>query len=45
LPYGQRLIADVLNRTDTAMRQEHCFLATELALKAEALATRVELDK
>lgn len=45
LPYGQRLIADVLNRTETAMRQEHCFLATELALKAEAMATRVELDK
>jgi predicted dehydrogenase len=45
LPYGQRLIADVLNRTDTAMRQEHCFLATELALKAEAMATRVELAK
>ena len=45
LPYGQRLIADVLDRTDTAMRQEHCFLATELALKAEAMATRVELAK
>jgi predicted dehydrogenase len=43
LPYGGRLIADVLNRTDTAMRQEHCFLATELALKAEAMATRVDL--
>ena len=43
LPYGPRLIADVLNRTDTAMRQEHCFLATELALKAEAMATRVDL--
>jgi hypothetical protein len=45
LPYGQRLIADVLNRTETAMRQAHCFLATELALQAEAMATRVELDK
>ena len=41
LPYGPRLIADVLNRTETAMPQAHCFLATELALKAEALATRV----
>jgi len=43
LPYGPRLVADVLNRTQTAMRQEHCFLATELALKAEAMATRVDL--
>jgi predicted dehydrogenase len=41
LPYGTRLIQDVLNRTETAMSQAHCFLATELALKAEALATRV----
>jgi predicted dehydrogenase len=45
LPYGPRLIDDVLNRTQTAMRQEHCFLATELALKAEAMATRLELSK
>ena len=41
LPYGPRLLQDVLNRTETAMTQAHCFLATELALKAEALATRV----
>ncbi len=41
LPYGPRLMQDILNRTDTAMTQAHCFLATELALKAEALATRV----
>jgi hypothetical protein len=39
------LIDDVLNRTQTAMRQEHCFLATELALKAEAMATPLELSK
>ena len=45
LPYGRRLIDDVLNRTQTAMRQEHCFLATELALKAEAMAVRVELSE
>jgi predicted dehydrogenase len=44
LPYSGRLIADVLNRTETAMRQEHCFLATELALKAEAMATRLEIS-
>ena len=41
LPYGPRLIQDILNRTETAMTQAHCFLATELALKAEAMATRV----
>jgi hypothetical protein len=31
----------VLDRTETAMTQAHCFLATELALKAEAMAVRV----
>ena len=41
LPYGPRLIQDVLNRTETAMSQQHCFLATELALKAEAMAVRL----
>ena len=41
LPYGRRLIADVLDRSETAMRQAHCYLATELALKAEAKAVRV----
>jgi predicted dehydrogenase len=35
LPYGRQLVDDVLNRTDTAMPQEHCFLAMELALRAE----------
>lgn len=38
LPYGRLLVDDVLNRTETAMSQEHCFLATELALKAQAQA-------
>ncbi len=41
LPYGPNLIADVLNRTETAMTQAHCFLATELALKAEAMAQKL----
>ena len=41
LPYGPRLMADVLDRTETAMPQAHCFLATELALKAEAMAVRI----
>ncbi len=43
LPYGGQLIADVLDRTETAMTQAHCFLATELALLAEAKAVRVDL--
>ena len=34
LDYGERLRDDVLNRTETAMPQEHCFLAMELALEA-----------
>lgn len=41
LPYGPNLIADVLNRTETAMPQAHCFLATELALTAEAMAHKL----
>lgn len=38
LPYGPQLVADVLNRTETAMTQEHCFHATELILHAQAQA-------
>ena len=38
LPYGRQLIDDVINRTETAMSQEHCFLATQLALEAQKLA-------
>jgi hypothetical protein len=38
LPYGPRLLDDIRNRTETAMSQAHCFLATELALRAEAQA-------
>jgi predicted dehydrogenase len=41
LPYGHQLVDDVLNRTETAMSQEHCFLATELALKAQKQAQNV----
>jgi len=32
----------VLNRTETAMTQAHCFLATELILKAQAQARRID---
>lgn len=41
LPYGQQFVSDILNRTETAMSQAHCFLASELALHAEAGAQRL----
>jgi hypothetical protein len=40
-PYGVQLVDDVLNRTQTAMSQEHCFLASELAIKAQLQASRL----
>ncbi len=43
LPYGRQLVDDVLNRTETAMPQAHCFLTMELALKAQAQAERIKL--
>jgi predicted dehydrogenase len=42
LPYGERLVDDVVNRTETAMPQAQCFLAMELALQAEKQARRVD---
>ena len=41
LPYGEQLVSDVVNRTETAMTQDHCFLATELALTAQKIAHRL----
>lgn len=43
LPYGTQLVDDILNRTETAMTQDHCFLATELALKAQKNAKIVNI--
>jgi predicted dehydrogenase len=43
LPYGEQLVSDVLNRTETAMSQQHCFRATELMLKAQKQAQRLSL--
>lgn len=43
LPYGRQLVDDVVDRTETAMSQAHCFLATELMLKAQANAQRVNV--
>ncbi len=45
LPFGEQLVNDVVNRTETAMKQEHCFLATELALKAQSQAERIDFKK
>ncbi len=45
LPFGKLLVDDVVNRTETAMPQEHCFLATELALKAQQKAQKLNLNK
>lgn len=36
--YGRQLVADILDRTETAMSQAHCFKAMELALRAQTLA-------
>jgi predicted dehydrogenase len=41
LPYYQRLIADVFERTESAMAQTHCFKVCALALAAQAGAVRL----
>jgi predicted dehydrogenase len=45
LLYGEQLVNDILNRTETAMTQDHCFLATELALIAQRDARPLVLKK
>lgn len=45
LPYGEQLMNDIVNRTETAMSQQHCFLATELALKAQHQAQKLTFVK
>jgi len=37
-PFYGRLILDVLNRTEHAMTQQHCFTAAELSMQAQAVA-------
>jgi predicted dehydrogenase len=44
LTYGEQLVDDVLNRTETAMPQAHCFLAMELAILAEKNAQKLSLN-
>ncbi len=41
-PFFGRLIRDCLDRTETAMTQEHAFLAAELCLRAQAQARRID---
>ena len=41
MPFGSQLVHDIVNRTETALPQAHCFLAMELALTAQAMATRL----
>ena len=43
LPYGRQIVSDILDRTETAMTQAHCFLAMQLVLEAQdkALAPRL----
>jgi len=43
LPFGELFVNDVVNRTETAMSQAHCFLATEIALKAQKNAQVIPL--
>jgi predicted dehydrogenase len=40
LPFGTQMVDDVLNRTNTAMSQEHCFLTMEMALRAQKMAVK-----
>jgi len=42
-PYGEHLVNDVVHRTETAMTQEHCFLATELALTGQKMAHKINV--
>jgi predicted dehydrogenase len=41
LSFGRLFLADIVNRTETAMSQAHSYLASELALRAEAQAQRL----
>jgi len=41
LPYGRLLVDDIVNRTETAMPQAHCLLATQLVLEAQQRAAKV----
>jgi predicted dehydrogenase len=42
-PYGRQLVDDVVNRTETAMPQAHCFLAAEMSIKAQLAAKHLAI--
>lgn len=42
LPHGQRFVDDIINRTQTFMQQDYCFLALELALIAQKVAKDIK---
>jgi predicted dehydrogenase len=44
LPYGRQLLYDIIHRTETAMPQAHCFLASQLVLEAQALADKTRMS-
>jgi predicted dehydrogenase len=43
LPYGRQLLYDIVHRTETAMPQAHCFLASQLVLEAQQIADRTRV--
>ena len=45
LPYGPRLLDDIVNRTETAMTQAHTFLVAQMVLEAQAQARPPVLSK
>jgi predicted dehydrogenase len=46
LPYGRQLLADIRDRSETAMPHARCFKAMELALTAQAMAeSAVRVDR
>ncbi len=45
LTYGHQLVDDILNRSETAMPQEHCFYAAELSIRAQKQAKKIEFKK
>ncbi len=45
LPYGARLVQDIVNRTETAMSQAQTFLVAQLVLEAQERARKPALSK
>jgi hypothetical protein len=45
LPFGELFVNDVINRTEIAMPQAHCFLVMELALTAQKMAKNLSFLK